>query len=155
MSRTKKVLLSLLAVFIVIQFFRPEKNTSSAPTPNDLFAHYQAPDSLKQLIKTACYDCHSNNTVYPWYSQIQPVAWWLDDHIKVGKKKFNFSEFASYDAKKADHKMEELIEMVKEKEMPLQSYTMVHTDSKLTDEQRVAMTDWAAGIRKQIQPNIQ
>lgn len=155
MSRTQKVLLVLLSVFIIIQFFRPEKNKSTAPTPNDLFAHYQAPDSLKQLIKTACYDCHSNNTNYPWYSQIQPVAWWLDDHIKVGKKKFNFSEFATYDAKKADHKIEELIEMVKEGEMPLKSYTIIHTDSRLTTEQRIAMTNWAAGIRKQIQPNIQ
>lgn len=154
MSKTQKVLLGLLAVFIIIQFFRPEKNASSASTPNDLFAHYQSPDSLMQLIKTACYDCHSNNTVYPWYSQIQPVAWWLDDHIKVGKKKFNFSEFSTYEPKKADHKMEELIEMVKENEMPLQSYTIIHTDSRLTPEQRVAMTDWAAGIRKQIQPNI-
>lgn len=154
MSRTRKVLLGLLAVFIVIQFFRPEKNLSSAPTPNELFAHYQAPDSLKQLIKTACYDCHSNNTVYPWYSNIQPVAWWLDDHIQVGKKKFNFSEFATYAPKKADHKMEELIEMVKEEEMPLKSYTIIHGDSRLTPGQRTALADWAAEIRKEIQPNI-
>lgn len=154
MSRTQKVLLGLLAVLIIIQFFRPEKNASSAPTPNDLFSHYQAPDTLKQLIKTACYDCHSSNTVYPWYSQIQPVAWWLDDHIKEGKRKFNFSEFKTYDAKKADHKMEELIEMVKEHEMPLKSYTFVHTDAKLSDAQRVAITNWADGLRKQIQPGI-
>lgn len=155
MSRTRKVLLGLLAVFIVIQFFRPEKNLSSAPTPNELFAHYQAPDSLKQLIKTACYDCHSNNTVYPWYSNIQPVAWWLDDHVKEGKRKFNFSEFATYAPKKADHKMEELIEMVKEEEMPLKSYTIIHGDSRLTPGQRTALTDWAAEIRKEIQPNIE
>lgn len=154
MSVTKKVLLGLLMVFIIIQFVRPEKNVSATPTPNDLFAHYQAPDSLKQLIKSACYDCHSNNTTYPWYAEVQPVAWWLDDHIKVGKRKFNFSEFAGYTAKKADHKMEELMEMVKEEEMPLQSYTIIHTDSRLTDAQRRAMTDWAAGIRKELQPNI-
>ena len=154
MSKTQKVLLVLLAVFIIIQFFQPEKNQSAAATPNDLFAHYQAPDSLKQLIKTACYDCHSNNTVYPWYSNIQPVAWWLDDHVTVGKKKFNFSEFATYAPKKADHKMEEFVEMIKEEEMPLKSYTIIHTDSKLTNAQRVAMTSWADGIRNQIQPNI-
>lgn len=154
MSKTSKVLLGLLALFIIIQFFRPEKNQSAAATPNDLFAHYPANDSLKQLIKTACYDCHSNNTTYPWYSQVQPVAWWLDDHIKEGKRKFNFSEFATYPAKKADHKMEELIEMVKENEMPLQSYTFIHADARLTPAQRVAMTEWASQVRKEIQPNI-
>ena len=154
MSKTKKVLLCLLVVLVVIQFFRPEKNQSNAATPGDIFAHYQAPDSLKALIKTACYDCHSNNTVYPWYSQVQPVAWWLNDHIKEGKRKFNFSEFAAYPAKRADHKMEELIEMVKENEMPLKSYSLIHTDARLTQEQRVAMTNWAAEIRKVIQPNI-
>ena len=154
MSTSSKVLLGLLAVFIVIQFFRPEKNLSEAATPNDLFAHYQATDSLKQLIKTSCYDCHSNNTKYPWYAEIQPVAWWLADHVNEGKRKFNFSEFASYPAKKADHKMEEFIELVKTEEMPLTSYTVIHTDAKLTNEQRVALTTWAEGIRKEIQPNI-
>ena len=154
MSTTSKVLLGLLAVLIIIQFFRPEKNQSEAATPNDLFAHYSATDSLKQLIKTSCYDCHSNNTRYPWYSQIQPVAWWLDDHVREGKREFNFSEFASYPAKKADHKMEEFIELVKKEEMPLTSYTVLHDDARLTDEQRVALTNWAAGIRKEIQSNI-
>lgn len=155
MSKTKKALLGLLALFIIIQFFHPEKNRSSAATPNDLFAHYEAPDSLKQLIKTACYDCHSNNTVYPWYSNIQPVAWWLDDHVKVGKKKINFSEFATYAPKKADHKMEEFIEMIKEEEMPLKSYTLIHTASKLSPENRSALTTWASEVRKKIQPNIE
>jgi hypothetical protein len=153
MSKTSKVLLTLLAVFIVIQFFRPEKNQSSAATPDDLFAHYPATDSLKQLIKSSCYDCHSNNTKYPWYAQVQPVAWWLDDHVKAGKRKFNFSEFATYPAKKADHKMEEFIEMVKEEEMPLPSYTLLHTNAELTTGQRIALTKWAAEIRKEIQPN--
>ena len=154
MSITKKILLGLLVVFIAIQFIRPEKNLSAAPTSNELFAHYQAPDSLKQLIKSACYDCHSNNTVYPWYSEVQPIAWWLNDHIQEGKRKFNFSEFASYTPKKADHKMEELIEMVKEHEMPLKSYSLIHADSRLTDAQRMEMSEWADGIRKEIQPNI-
>jgi hypothetical protein len=155
MSKTQKVLLALLAVLVIIQFIKPEKNISLAATPNDLFAHYQAPDSLKQLVKTACYDCHSNNTVYPWYSNIQPVAWWLNDHVTEGKKEFNFSEFASYTPKKADHKLDKLIDEVKEGEMPLKSYTLIHTDAKLSNEQRIALTSWVQGVRKEIQPTIQ
>ena len=85
MSITKKILIGLLGVFIIIQFIKPDKNQSYAVTPNDIFANYQAADSTKQLIRTVCYDCHSNNTVYPWYAEIQPLAWWLADHVKEGK----------------------------------------------------------------------
>ncbi len=154
MSVAKKIILSLIAVLIIIQFIRPEKNQSAAAAPDDLFANYQSPDSIKSLIKAACYDCHSNNTHYPWYAEIQPVAWWLNDHIEEGKGEFNFSEFASYPAKKADHKMEELLEMVKEEEMPLQSYTIIHEDSRLSESQRRAITRWAAEIRKEIQQEL-
>jgi hypothetical protein len=154
MSKIQKVLAGAIALLVIIQFFRPEKNVSAATSPNDLFAHYQAPDSLKQMIRTSCYDCHSNNTAYPWYSNFQPIAWWLNDHVEEGKREFNFSEFATYVPKKADHKLKELIEVVKEQEMPLKSYTLIHSESRLTENQRRVLADWAADIRKEIQPKI-
>ncbi len=154
MSTKRKILIALLAVFVIIQFFRPEKNQSVAQSPNDIFAHYEASENTKQLIHTACYDCHSNNTIYPWYAEIQPVAWWLADHVNDGKSELNFSEFASYTPKKGDHKLEEFIEMIKEGEMPLKSYTLIHGDAKLTDVQRADLAKWAEGVRAQIQPNI-
>ena len=155
MSKTKKILIALLAVFIIIQLFRPEKNQSAAESPNDIFAHYQATENTKQLIHTACYDCHSNNTVYPWYAEIQPVAWWLADHVNEGKSELNFSEFASYTPKKGDHKLEELVEKIKEGEMPLKSYTLIHGDARLSDVQRTELSKWAEEVRAQIQPKIQ
>lgn len=154
MTLKKKILLGLLAVLVIIQFFKPELNQSAAETSNDVFAHYAAPDSLQQMIRTSCYDCHSNNTVYPWYSNIQPVAWWLADHVNEGKKELNFSEFATYAPKKADHKMEEVIEMIEKGEMPLKSYTIIHGDAKLSAAQQKAINDWAKEVRAQIQPNI-
>lgn len=154
MSITKKILIALLAVLIFIQFIKPVKNQSDAVTPNDIFTNFQATDSTKQLIQTACYDCHSNNTVYPWYAEIQPMAWWLADHVKEGKSELNFSEFASYKPKKADHKLEEVIEMIQEGEMPLKSYTLIHGNAKLSDGQKKAIITWAEGLRSQIQPNI-
>ena len=154
MSIIKKILIALLGVLIFIQFIKPVKNQSDAVTPNDIFANYQAADSTKQLIRTACYDCHSNNTVYPWYAEIQPLAWWLADHVKEGKSELNFSEFASYKPKKADHKLEEVIEMIQEGEMPLKSYTLIHANAKLSDGQKKAIITWAEGLRSQIQPNI-
>lgn len=81
---------------------------------------------------------------------IQPVGWWLQYHVNDGKEHLNFSEFLSYDAKKQDHKMEELIEMVKEKEMPLNSYTWTHDEARLTDQERQVLVNWAEGIRKNI-----
>ncbi|WP_395811060.1 heme-binding domain-containing protein [Daejeonella sp.] len=154
MSIIKKILIALLGVLIFIQFIKPVKNQSDAVTPNDIFANFQTADSTKQLIRTACYDCHSNNTVYPWYAEIQPISWWLADHVKEGKSELNFSEFASYKPKKADHKLEEVIEMIQEGEMPLKSYTLIHGNAKLSDEQKTAIITWAEGLRSQIQPNI-
>lgn len=154
MSRIKKILIVLLLVLVIIQFIKPEKNLSAASSPNDIFAHYQTPDSTKQLIKTACYDCHSNNTVYPWYSEVQPVAWWLNNHIKDAKSEINFSEFATFAPKKADHKMKEVMDEVKEEEMPLKSYSIIHKNARLTDAQRLTIINWAKQIRAQIQPNI-
>jgi hypothetical protein len=154
MSITKKILIALLGVFIIIQFIKPVKNQSNAVTPDDIFANFQSENSTKQLIRTACYDCHSNNTVYPWYAEIQPLAWWLADHVKEGKSELNFSEFASYKPKKADHKLEEVIEMIQEGEMPLKSYTLIHGNAKLSDGQKKAIITWAEGLRSQIQPNI-
>ena len=154
MSITKKILIGLLGVFIIIQFIKPDKNQSDVVTPNDIFANFQSENSTKQLIQTACYDCHSNNTVYPWYAEIQPLAWWLADHVKEGKSELNFSEFATYKPKKADHKLEEVIEMIQEGEMPLKSYTLIHDNAKLSDGQKKAIITWAEGLRSQIQPNI-
>lgn len=155
MSITKKILIALFGVLIFIQFIKPVKNQSDAVTPNDIFANFQAADSTKQLIRSSCYDCHSNNTVYPWYAEIQPLAWWLADHVKEGKSELNFSEFASYKPKKADHKLEEVIEMIQESEMPLKSYTFIHGNAKLSDAQKTAIITWAEELRSQIQPNIE
>ena len=154
MSISKKFLIALSVVLIVIQFIKPAKNQSIAPTPNDIFANFEASESTKQLIQTSCYDCHSNNTVYPWYSEIQPVSWWIADHINEGKSELNFSEFASYTPKKADHKLEEVIEMIQEGEMPLKSYTLIHGNAKLSEVQKTEIITWAKELRNQIKPNI-
>jgi hypothetical protein len=150
MSTGKKILLIILAIFIIIQFIRPARNQSSAENPADIFAHYPATDTVKALVVTACYDCHSNNTRYPWYASIQPVAWWLDHHIKEGKRELNFSEFNTFPAKRKDNKLGKVAEEVKEKEMPLSSYTWIHSDARLTDSQREAIVAWAEGAKQQV-----
>ena len=93
MSTRLKVMLVLLVVFIAMQFFRPAINTNTKELQNDFEKRMNVPTDVAALLKTACYDCHSNNTRYPWYNNIQPVAWWLNDHVIDGKKELNFDEY--------------------------------------------------------------
>ena len=107
----KKIILVLLALFVLIQFVRPKKNISTeVVTARDISKVHSIPDDVHQTLIKKCYDCHSNNTNYPWYSKIQPVGLWLGHHVEEGKEELNFSEFATYDKKRADHKLEEIME---------------------------------------------
>ena len=133
---TKKILLGLLSLFILIQFFRPSRNLSTAPEPDEIFSHYPASESIKAMIKTSCYDCHSNNTRYPWYAGIQPLAWWIDHHIEEGKGELNFSDFTAFNIRYKSHKLDEIMEVIDEREMPLKSYLITHSGARLTDAQR-------------------
>jgi Haem-binding domain len=146
----KKIAIALLVVLVIIQFFKPDRNISSEKSTNDITNKYAVPASVQEILKTSCYDCHSNNTVYPWYANIQPVAWWLADHVNEGKKELDFSEFLTYSPKKAHHKLEEVNEMVKEGEMPLQSYTIIHRNAKLSEPQKLEIATWADGLMKEI-----
>ncbi len=145
----KRILLLLLLAFVVIQFFRPAKDTASGPEAfaKDIATVHTVPADVQLIFQKACYDCHSNNTTYPWYSNIQPVAWWLDDHVKEGKKELNFSEFAGYSIRRKYKKLEEINKEVKEGEMPLESYTLIHTNAKLTDADKLAIANWTTSLR--------
>lgn len=141
----KRILLILLVALIAIQFVRPAKNVSTDQSRN-IKTLYAVPENVHTILTKACNDCHTNNTIYPWYAAVQPVLWWLDDHVKEGKSHLNFDEYTSYNLRRQYHKMEEVIEQVKEKEMPLNSYTWVHRDAKLTDDERVTLTSWAQSV---------
>jgi hypothetical protein len=136
----------LLAALIVVQFFRPKRNKQEGEAVNHLNKVYAIPDDVNIILEKACYDCHSNSTRYPWYANIQPVAWWLAKHISKAKKELNFSEFTSYNLRRQYHKMEEVKDEVKEGKMPLNSYTWTHKDAILTDEEKNKIIGWANAI---------
>jgi hypothetical protein len=146
----KRLFLLLLLVFIVIQFFRPAKNISTGISANDITTKYTIPEDVQTALKTACYDCHSNNTKYPWYNNIQPVAWWLADHVNEGKRELNFSEFASYKIGRQYRKLESLNKEIKDGEMPLGSYTLIHKDAILSDQQKLSIANWVTSVRDSI-----
>lgn len=146
----KKILIVLLLAFVVIQFIRPAKNRSTAEEPQSITKVYQVPDNVNEILKKACYDCHSNNTRYPWYNNIQPIYWWLNDHIQEGKKELNFSEFGTYTAKRQAKKLKKVTGEVKEGEMPLNSYIWMHKDAILTDEEVSTIVNWAGDLSNKI-----
>jgi hypothetical protein len=147
MSVFKKVVLLLLVVLIVIQFFHPVKNESSAAFPTNISTVYSVPPAVDTILKKACNDCHTNNTSYPWYNNIQPVAWWLDNHVRDGKRGLNFDDFTTYRISKQYRRMQDIIDEVKEGEMPLGSYTIIHTDAKLSETEKNELYKWAGAIR--------
>ena len=150
--RVLKIILLVFAVLLVgAQFIRPTKNISTvAPGPDDLTVLRPPSAEVQAVLERACFDCHSNNTRYPWYAEIQPLGWWLADHVKEGKAHLNFSTFGTYPAKRQSRKLEELIEEVEGAKMPLASYTWTHSDARLTPAEIKALTDWAASVRENL-----
>jgi mono/diheme cytochrome c family protein len=148
MKIIKKIAIALLVVFVGMQFFRPEKNQAEGDYVAAFIAETQPSPEVKGILKTACFDCHSANTEYPWYNNVAPVSYWLAEHIKDGKKHLDFSDWANYTDKKKDHKLEEVVEEVKKGEMPLNEYTWTHADARLTQEQITALVTWAEEARK-------
>lgn len=138
----KKIGYTLLIVIIVIQFFRIDKTNPVVDYEMDFIKINLPSEKVAAILKTTCYDCHSNESKYPWYSNFAPVSWWVKDHINEGREELNFSEWGTYTEKRKEHKLEEIIEMVDEGEMPLKSYTWMHNESKLNAEQKTTLLNW-------------
>ena len=146
----KKILLILVGIFVLIQFIRPARNLSTVESKNDISKHYEVPQEVKTVLEVACNDCHTNNTNYPWYTNIQPAGLWMQWHVNEGKQHLNFSEFASYTPKRQHHKLEETIEMIETNEMPLNSYLWIHKDAKLSADQKQMLINWATQLKDKI-----
>ena len=143
----KKILLFLLIVFVGIQFVPTTRNQSTEILDTAITKSFEVPQNIQTLLKKSCYDCHSNNTDYPWYNKVQPVSWFLEHHIKEGKEELNFSEFGSYSKRKQKSKLKSLISQVEDGEMPLASYTLIHSDAKLSESEKKEIMDWATSLR--------
>jgi hypothetical protein len=141
-KKIRYTLITLLAILIIIQFFPASKVNTEINQAKD-FIRLTSPDAeITAILKSACYDCHSLTTEYPWYARIQPVGWWLKGHVKGGRKHLNFSTWGDYNPKKRAHKLEECIEGLEEGRMPLKSYTWTHDDAKLSSDQVEKLASW-------------
>lgn len=140
--KRRNIIIGIIALLVLIQFFQIDKTNPPSDPKMDFIALEKPPANISAILKNACYDCHSNSTAYPWYTSIQPLAWWIRSHIRGGKQHLNFAEWGTYELDKKAHKMEEIAEEVEEKHMPTKSYTWMHAEAKLTDDQRKALAEW-------------
>jgi hypothetical protein len=138
----KKVVLVIVVIIGLMQFIRPQKN-DSADFSKDIATVVDVPENVQQILKTSCNDCHSNQTKYPWYSEIAPISWFLAQHVNEGKEHLNFSEWANYNANQKNHIVKDLQQEMEKQGMPLKSYLIIHKDAVLTATQYQTLLDWA------------
>lgn len=136
------VILILIVGFIVLQFFQPKENKEQI-TDNDILRYHEVPETVAAILKESCYDCHSNNTRYPWYDRISPVSWMVNQHIREGKDELNFSEWGKLDIYKKITMLEKISQESSRKTMPLKSYLIMHPKARLSDEQIKTIEKWA------------
>lgn len=139
MKLLPKILLGVAGVLVVIQVVRPDH--TNPPVTGQI----KAPPEVLTLLKRSCFDCHSNETTWPWYSQIAPVSWLVARDVKEGRKHLNFSEWEGYEAGRKAKKLEETASEVGEGGMPMEIYLPMHPDAKLSEGDRKVLVDWAKG----------
>ena len=132
----KRILVIFIAILLLIQLIRIDTTNKSTDKAMDFTVQSGADENISGMIRAACYDCHSHVTTYPWYAKVAPVSWWIGNHVTEGREHLNFSEWTAYDAEKQKHKLEECIEMVRTGEMPMKSFTWLHPEARLSDEQK-------------------
>jgi hypothetical protein len=143
----KKIGFGLIGVLIICQFFRIDKKYASIDPAMEFITVSAAPQEIASLLKTSCYDCHSNEVKYPWYTNVAPVSWWIKNHVNEGSRHLNFSIWGTYNGRRQDKKLKECVEMIEEDDMPMTSYTLIHGDAALNKEQKEKLVTWFNSIR--------
>jgi len=151
LKRRWKYILGVLILGLAgVQFIPTSLNRSNILPKEDIINAYNAPKEIVIILKKSCYDCHSNNTKYTWYSRLQPVRWLMEKHIREGKEELNFNEFASYSTRRQRSKLRSITDQIKDGEMPLKSYLIIHGEAKLSKVEKAILIDWAGTLRDSI-----
>ena len=151
MKVVKIIALIALGALVVIQFFPTDKNESYTTPETDFMLVNKVPTGIENQLMQSCYDCHSNNTAYPWYSKIQPAAWFLEDHIKEGKEELNFNEWDKYSGRRKNSKLRSIIKQIENGEMPLDSYTLIHRDAIFSKEEKKAVLNYMKTLKDDLE----
>jgi heme-binding protein len=147
MKIARIIALVLLVALVGIQFVPTTRNQSDIVPKTDFMIVNEVPTNIKEKIQISCYDCHSNNTQYPWYNKVQPMAWLLQRHIAEGKSELNFNEWDTYSNRRKKSKLKSTISQIENGEMPMDSYTLIHSDAKFSDSEKLLVTEWITQLR--------
>ena len=150
MNGIKKILLGLLLLLIFIQFWHPARNKSEQALSNDITKTVVVPEEVHGILEKSCYNCHSNNTDYPWYACIQPLHWYLNDHIQQGKAELNFNEFDSYSSRRKLNKLRAIANSLEEGTMPLPSYSLIHRKAMLSEAEKTLLLRWLESAKESL-----
>ncbi len=137
----KYLLYLIILTLVAIQFInRPKKLSEPIDSQNDIIALLGVDSKMTDILKNNCYDCHSNQPEYPWYSKIAPISWWIVGHMDHGREELNFSKWGEYSKRRKNKKLGDMLEEVMDGDMPLPSYTWIH--GKLTDQEKRLLESW-------------
>lgn len=145
----KKIVILGLIIFLLMQLYQPARNIAYEQDISlDFVSQYNAPKNIETILRTSCYDCHSNNSNYPWYSSIEPGTFFMANHINEGKKELNFNEFGNYSNRRKSSKLKAILNQIKTNEMPLSSYTIIHKNAVLNENQKEQIINWLNSLEK-------
>jgi len=150
MSWVKIGLVVLLLILLAIQFVQPARNQSAGNSEMWIASITKVPENVQAILQNSCYDCHSNNTRYPWYAAIQPGSWWMASHIKKGKEELNFDEFGNYSKRRQLSKLKAIQGSLEEQTMPLPSYLLIHRGASLSQSDQKILKLWTEDLRNKI-----
>lgn len=143
----KKIAIVLVVILVGMQFIPTDVNRQEEIPKTDIRYVYDVARNVLNILQTSCYDCHSNNTNYPWYSNVQPMRLLMDGHIREGKEELNFNEFGSYSDRRKKNKLKSIISQIKDDKMPLTSYVLVHSKATLTRKDKDAVITYLDSLR--------
>jgi signal recognition particle subunit SEC65 len=146
----KKIVLGLILLFIIIQFIPANRPLVILDNPNDIMVNNDVPENIEDILRTSCYDCHSNETVYPWYAYVSPVSLLVSKDTREGRSELNFSEWENLDKIEKAEILDEIEEEVEEGEMPMKIYPITHPKAKLSNSEREELMIWAQSMAESL-----
>lgn len=150
MKIVKIIAWTALIAFVIIQFYPIDYNRSEIVLQTDFMSVNIVPVAIKNSVQVSCYDCHSNNTAYPWYSKIQPAAWFLENHIKEGKAELNFNEWDDYSERRKKSKLRSIVKQIESGEMPMESYTLIHRNAILSESEKERVIQYMTNLKESL-----
>lgn len=137
------IVLVLAGLFAVIQLIRPARTNPPVDESRTIESHTQLTPEAAAILNRSCNDCHSNQTRWPWYTNVAPVSWFVINHVNDGRRQMNFSDWAQYDRSEQENYLKKICREVKSGDMPIHSYLWLHGDAKLSGEDVKFLCDWA------------